>query len=151
MSWGIENPTEFHKLFKKVIITNDIQIKEDLYSIAMGIVFSIPSAKSKEYVTNLSTWLIENLFSADAIQQNYSAAIRYYGYAIIRYANSVGCCSDSDLDLSSPPYKTTTSIPLNKEATSGERTGGLDYDVSHGVAVARRPSAVLFPYWYTLT
>lgn len=132
--WACQCPSEFFVLFKTTILTNDLQMKEDLYSVLMGLVFT--NRSDKELISEICKWLIENLYAVEVISQNYSVAIRYYASSIMKYAFSIGCCSDSDIELCTPPYKVTGTLNLSKEAIKGTRMGGfgpIDYDLSRYV------------------
>jgi len=135
MKWSYMQPLEFYKLFELTYSTNDPQMKEDLFSIAMGTVFMLE--KEDPCITLFGEWMIKNIFAPDKISLNYNCAIRYYSRAIVERAYAFGYISDEDVDKSRPPYHTSeTTIPLNHEAISGTRMGGfgpIDYDLARYV------------------
>ncbi|MBN3525066.1 hypothetical protein [Paenibacillus apiarius] len=109
-------------------------MKEDLLSIAMGTVFMLE--KGYPYIKLFSDWMIKNVFAPDKISMYYSCAIRYYSRAIVERSYAFGEIKDEDVDKSRPPYHTSGTIPLNREATSGTRMGGfgpIDYDLARYV------------------
>ncbi len=134
MKWASAQPSEFYKLFERTWNTNDPQMKEDLFSIAMGTVFMLE--KGHPCIKLFSDWMIENIFASDKIGINYSCAIRYYSRAIAERAYAFGVMNDEDVKKSRPPYKTSGMIPLSHEATSGTRRGGygpINYDLARYV------------------
>lgn len=134
MKWTSRQPFEFYKLFELASSTNDPQMKEDLFALAMGTVFMLQ--KGNPCIKLFSDWIIKNIFARDKISMHYSCAVRYYSRAIVERAYSFGDINDEDIDKSRPPYNTSRTIPLNREATSGTRMGGfgpIDYDLARYV------------------
>mgnify|MGYP002508038531 CR=1 FL=1 len=134
MKWASIQPLEYYKLFKYTCGTNDPQMKEDLFAIAMGTVFMLE--KGHPCIKLFGNWMIENVFASDKIGMYYSCAIRYYGRAIVERSYMLGEIKDEDVDKCRPPYQTYGSIALNREATSGTRMGGfgpIDYDLARYV------------------
>lgn len=134
MKWASMQPFEFYRLFEHTCNTNDPQMKEDLFSIAMGIVFMLE--KGHPCIKLFSDWMIKNIFDTDKISMNYNCAIRYYGRAIVERSYAFGEINDEDIGKCRPPYNTSGTIPLNHEATSGTRMAGfgpIDYDLARYV------------------
>jgi hypothetical protein len=134
MKWASIQPFGFYKLFGLTYNTNDPQMKEDLFAIAMGTVFMLE--EGHPCIKLFSDWMIENVFASDKISMYYNCAIRYYSRAIIERSYAFGYVRVEDVDKSRPPYHTSRTIPLNHEATSGTRMGGfgpIDYDLSRYV------------------
>lgn len=134
MKWASAKPSEFYELFQKTCNTNDPQMKEDLFAIAMGTVFMLE--KGNPCIKLFADWIIKNIFAPDKISMHYSCAIRYYSRAIIERSYAFECIKGNDVDKSRPPYHTTGNISLNHEATSGTRMGGfgpIDYDLARYV------------------
>jgi hypothetical protein len=134
MKWAILQPFEFYKLFEYTWSTNDPQMKEDLFSIAMGTVFMLE--KGHPVIKLFSDWMLNNIFAPNKISMHYNCAIRYYSRAIVERAYAFGNLNDEDVGKSRPPYHTSGTISLNREATSGTRMGGfgpIDYDLARYV------------------
>jgi len=134
MKWAFTQPFEFYKLFEQTWNTNDPQMKEDLFSIAMGTVFMLE--KGHPCIKLFSDWMINNIFAPDKISLHYNCAIRYYSRAIVERSYAFGNINNEDVGKSRPPYHTSGTIPLNREATSGTRMGGfgpIDYDLARYV------------------
>jgi hypothetical protein len=134
MKWASTQPFEFYTLFEHTWCTNDPQMKEDLFAIAMGTVFMLE--KGHPCIKLFSDWMIKNIFAPDKISMYYNCAIRYYSRAIVERSYAFGDINDEDVGKSRPPYHTIGTIPLNREATSGTRMGGfgpIDYDLARYV------------------
>ncbi len=134
MKWALAQPFEFYKLFEHTCKTNDLQMQEDLFAIAMGTVFMLE--KGNPCLKLFSDWVMNNVFAPDKIGMNYSCAIRYYSRAIIERCYAFGEINEEDLEKSRPPYNTNRAIPLQQEATSGTRMGGfgpIKYDLARYV------------------
>ncbi|WP_283592148.1 hypothetical protein [Clostridium butanoliproducens] len=134
MNWASMQPFEFYKLFKNTCNTNDPQMKEDLFAVAMGTVFMLE--KEHPCIKLFSDWMIQNIFALDKISIYYNCAIRYYSRAIVERSYSFGYVKDEDVNKSRPPYHTSGTIPLNREATFGTRMGGfgpISYDLARYV------------------
>lgn len=134
MKWASTQPFEFYKLFELTCSTNDPQMKEDLFAIAMGTVFMLE--KGHPCIKLFSDWIINNIFDSDRISMHYSCAIRYYSRAIVERSYAFGDVTGENVNKSRPPYHTSGVITLNQEATSGTRMGGfgpIDYDLARYV------------------
>lgn len=134
MKWSAMNPFEFYNLFELICNTNDPQMREDLFAIAMGTVFILE--KGHPCIKLFCDWVIKNIFASDKINMNYSCAVRYYSRAIVERSYAFGDITVEDVNKSRPPYNTSGIIPLNHEAISGTRMGGfgpIDYDLARYV------------------
>lgn len=134
-NWGTLCPLEFLELFQLTYQTNDPQMKEDLLSIAMGVIYVIPTDHS--IIDIFGKWVINEVFADGKIQNNLDAAIRYYARAIGERAYSCGFISLDQVLLCRPPYKLGDEyIAMNFNATKGTVMSGyslIDYDLSRYV------------------
>jgi hypothetical protein len=133
--WGVLCPFEFSKLFQLTYQANDPQMKEDLLSIAMGVIFAIPTTHL--VIDFFGKWVISEIFSDGKIETNLDAAIRYYARAIAERAYSCGFISLEEVVLCRPPYKVGNEyIKMNVDATKGTVMSGYSpiyYDLSRYV------------------
>lgn len=136
MEWARLVPEEFYRLFLKFSSVNDPQIKSDLFSILMCLMYD---GADPALVKNASDWILENILHPDRIDSNRDISVRYYSIAIIRRAIIMGILDEQMVAEYMPPYTVTgNSIALNKDAISGTRMGGysaIDYDLSRYVLV----------------
>ena len=136
MEWARLAPEEFYRLFLKFSSVNDPQIKSDLCSILMCLMYD---GADQALVKNASDWILENILHPDKIDSNRDISIRYYSMAIIKRAIIMGILDEQTVVEYMPPYAVTgNSIALNKDALSGTRMGGysaIDYDLSRYVLV----------------
>ncbi|MFS0594425.1 hypothetical protein AB1L05_22895 [Cytobacillus horneckiae] len=134
MKWATKQPLEFYKMFQDTYKTNDPQMKEDLFAIAMGTVFMLE--KGHLCIKLFSNWMLNNIFAPEKINLYYNCAIRYYSRAIVERSYAFEEIKAEDVEKSRPPYHTFGNIPLNLKATSGTRMGGygpIDYDLARYV------------------
>ena len=136
MDWARKAPEEFHKLFLKFSAVNDPQIKSDLFSILMCLIYE---GADNELIKNISEWIIENILHPEKIDDNRDISIRYYCIAILKRAEMLGILTSTNLAQHLPPYSATSNhITLNKDALSGTRMGGysaIDYDLARYVLI----------------
>lgn len=136
MAWAHVVPEEFYKLFLKFSAVNDPQIKSDLFSILMCLIYD---GANQALIKNASDWILENILHPDRIDGNRDISVRYYSIAIIKRAIIMGILDEQTVVQYMPPYTVTgNSIALNKDALSGTRMGGysaIDYDLSRYVLV----------------
>ena len=136
MSWARLAPFEFYKLFLKFSTVNDPQIRSDIFSILMSLLFE---DENSNLIKEASNWLISNVLAPDKIQENYDISIRYYSCAIVQKAVNMGFFDAEDAKPYFPPYKAVGNyIQLNKDALSGSRMGGysgIDYDLARYVLI----------------
>ncbi|HOJ12252.1 MAG TPA: hypothetical protein PK733_16915, partial [Clostridiales bacterium] len=134
-NWSILQPLEFIELFKITYQANDPQMKEELLSIAMGIVFTMPT--DSLVIDTFGKWVLEEVFTDGKIQNTFDAAIRYYSRAIAERAYSCGFISQKQILECRPPYKSSSKcISMNIDATEGTVMSGygpIDYDLSRYV------------------
>ncbi len=129
-NWAYKNTSEFYKLFKCTYTTNDPQMKEDLFAVAMSTVFMLQ--EGNPYIEYFSDFMLNNIFALDKLNENYNCAIRYYARAIVERSYKLGIITHDVVEKSRPPYNTNRVIELNNEATSGTRMGGfkaISYDL----------------------
>ena len=136
MEWACLAPEEFYKLFLKFSSVNDPQIKSDLFSILMCLIYD---GADRELVKAASTWLLENILHPEKIDNNRDISVRYYSIAVIKRAVMLGILDEKAITMYMPPYSVTgNSIALNKDALKGTRMSGysaIDYDLSRYVLV----------------
>jgi len=136
MEWAHLVPEEFYRLFLKFSSVNDPQIKSDLFSILMCLMYD---GADQKLVRTVSDWTLENVLHPKKIDDNRDISIRYYAIAIIKRAVMLGLLDEKVVAAYMPPYSVTgNSIALNKDALSGTRMGGfsaIDYDLSRYVLV----------------
>lgn len=136
MKWACLVPEEFYGLFLKFSSVNDPQIKSDLFSVMMCLVYD---RADQTLVKNASDWILENILHSDRIDSNRDISIRYYSIAIIKKAITMGILDEQTVIEYMPPYTASSySITLNKEALSGTRMGGysaINYDLSRYVLI----------------
>lgn len=136
MEWARLAPEEFYRLFLKFSSVNDPQIKSDLFSILMCLMYD---GADPALVKNASEWILENILHPDRIDSNRDISVRYYAIAIIKRAIIMEILDEHAVAEYMPPYAVTgNSIALNKDALSGTRMGGysaIDYDLSRYVLV----------------
>lgn len=136
MKWAMLAPIEFYRLFLKFSSVNDPQIRSDIFSILMCLLFE---TENEYIIKEAAVWLLKNILAHDRIQENYDIAIRYYSCAIVQKAISMGFVDKKYAKPFLPPYNPVGNyIPLNKEALSGTRMGGysgIDYDLARYVLI----------------
>lgn len=136
MEWAHLVPEEFYRLFLKFSSVNDPQIKSDLFSILMCLIYDDTDQK---LVKIASDWILENILHPEKIDENRDISVRYYCIAIINRAIMLGIVNKEAIAIYMPPYSATgNNIVLNKDALSGTRMEGysaIDYDLSRYVLV----------------
>ena len=136
MEWARLAPEEFYELFLKFSSVNDPQIKSDLFSILMCLIYD---TANQELTKSVSNWILENILHPDKIDNNRDISIRYYSIAIIKRAVTMEILDEQSIIAYMPPYSVSgNDITLNKNALSGTRMGGysaIDYDLSRYVLV----------------
>lgn len=137
--WGLAQPLEFWKLFKKCISIDDMQILEDIFAVAYGI--ALDQFICDDYLISASNWIIENLFSIDGLKKYENVVLRYYGAGIIKIAISHGLKNSEMNKLITPPYTYESNLlPLCLDAIEAKRIGGygpIDYDLARYVLCDR--------------
>lgn len=87
MTWSLLAPEEFYQLFLKFSFVNDPQIRSDIFSILMCLLFE---TENKFIIEKAVTWLIKNILAPDKIEENRDIAIGYYSSAIVQKAIFMG-------------------------------------------------------------
>lgn len=136
MEWALRVPEEYYKLFLHFTAVNDPQIKSDLFSILMCLIYD---SADYELTKVASEWILENILHPDKIDDNRDIAIRYFSIAIVNRAVMLNILNSDDLEKFLPPYSVDGNrISLNKDALDGTRMGGysaIDYDLARYVLV----------------
>ena len=136
MKWSRLAPDEFYKLFLKFSSVNDPQIRSDMFSILMSLLFE---DENTELLNTAAKWLMENILEPDKIEENRDIAIRHYSTSIVRKAVSLGIVDSETASKYLPPFTPTTNdIALSKEALTGTYMGGyggISYDLGRYVLI----------------
>ena len=134
MHWALESPDEFYKLFLKFATVNDPQIRSDVFSILMSLVYE---RENSELLQKASCWIMENILSSEKIEENRDASVRYYSTSIIRKAAELGVIESCLANRFLPPYRSTAyNIQMSEEALTGTYMGGyrgITYDLGRYV------------------
>ena len=134
MEWARLVPEEFYELFLKFSSVNDPQIKSDLFSILMCLIYD---TANQELTKSVSNWILEIILHPDKIDNNRDISIRYYSIAIIKRAITMEILDEQAIIAYMPPYSVAgNNITLSKNALSGTRMGGysaIGYDLSRYV------------------
>lgn len=136
MEWALLVPKEYFKLIKKFNNVNDPQIRSDLYSILVCMIYECADEK---LLGEVCQWICQNVLHPDKIDDNRDIAVRYYSIAILRKGISAGVISQEEAKKCLPPYSLSTlNIALNKDALQGSRMegySGIDYDLARYVLI----------------
>lgn len=136
MKWALMVPNEFYNIFLKFAFSDDPQIRSDIFSILMSLLYEINDMHLLKIATQ---WLMKNILSPEKIDDNRDIAIRYYSISILRRAVYLGLIDKKKAIPYLPPYIIDNKkIPLNKDAFSGTRMGGysgITYDLSRYVLI----------------
>ena len=136
MVWAKKVPNQFFLLFLHFADVNDPQIKSDLFSILMCLVYD---GADNELIKEIVDWILNNTLLPSNIEQNRDVSVRYYSVAIIQKAIMMGLYAEDDIKESLPPYVfKNTDLELNLDALSGTRMGGysaIKYDLARYVLV----------------
>lgn len=142
MRWAKYNPYEFYELFIKFSIINDPQIRSDLFSILVCLVYD---GADSTIIKKASDWMIENILNPSKVLNIMDVSIRYYAIAIVNKAVLIGLYSSEDVSSYMPPYKSDNyAIALNERALSGTRMSGysaISYDLARYVLIDHFESA----------
>lgn len=142
MEWSLLVPDEFYELFLKFAFVNDPQIRSDIFSVLMCVLFECSNIS---LLKKASTWLCKNILAPDKIDDNRDLAVRYYSIAIVRKAVSLNVIPKEEATIFLPPYKVNNyKITLNKDALNGTRMGGysaINYDLARYVLIDHIESA----------
>ena len=133
MNWAILCPHEFVLLLNKIDSINDIQVIEQIYSIAMCLCYKI---KEKDIVNEIISIIDKKFFVGDKIKI-YNFQIRTYIRDIAELALKLDVIKPDEINKYIPPYNCDNVINLNKKAAEeGTRMGGysaIDYDLARYV------------------
>ncbi|PEE97786.1 hypothetical protein CON21_26255 [Bacillus thuringiensis] len=143
--WAVNHPLEFFKLFQLVIKTNDIQMKEDIYSIAAGSVLA--NQMNEEFVKSFCNWIIKFIYPDINICRTNNIAIRYYTRSILESGYRKGYINEATIERCRPPYFNKEDIPIDITAITGSRMGGygpIDYDLSRYVLIDQINSSFFY-------
>ena len=136
MEWARMVPRQYYELFLHFADVNDPQIKSDLFSILMCLVYD---GADIELIKEITDWVLSSILASSIIDQNRDISIRYYSIAIIEKAINLGLYAHEEVEESLPPYcVNNTEIILNKDALTGTRMRGysaIDYDLARYVLV----------------
>lgn len=133
--WGINNPYEYLDLLLYCADINDEQIVEDIFAIAYGI--ALGKSVQKEYLVQLSSWIVENVYSDEGLFKYENSAVRYYCKGIVRIAISKGICeAESEMKISEKYIRKSSFMPAYKDSFDSKRLSGygpIDYDLARYV------------------
>lgn len=136
MRWALLCPAEFYKLFLQFAFVNDAQIRSDIFSILMCLLFE---TEDKQLIAQAAAWLMENVLNPQRIEENRDIAIRYYSMEIVRKAVSMNIFLPEDAAQYLPPYQPQKNyIQLDKDALEGTRMegySGITYDLARYVLI----------------
>ena len=136
MAWANTCPKEYFKLFLSFKDVNDPQIKSDLFSILMCLVYA---GIDNDMIKEISDWVLSNVLAPSVIDRNRDVSIRYYSIGIIEKAKMLGIYSEESLKAYLPPYiQSNNDILMNKDALAGTRMGGysaINYDLARYVLI----------------
>ncbi len=136
MIWAQTDPHQFFTLFQHFSEVNDPQIRSDLFSILMCLVYDFDDAG---FTKEISAWILSNVLAPSVIDQNRDISVRYYSIAIIEKAKISGIFTDEEVEEYLPPYNAENNdIVLDKNALSGTRMGGysaISYDLARYVLI----------------
>lgn len=136
MVWARSVPYHFFELFLHFSDVNDPQIKSDLFSILMCLVYDGADAT---LVKEIADWILNNTLLPSNVEQNRDVSIRYYAIAIIQKAIALNLYEEDDIKKFLPPYSfANIDISLNRDALSEARIDGysaISYDLARYVLV----------------
>lgn len=142
MRWAKHNPCDFYNLFLKFSLINDPQIKSDLFSILVCLVYDGADAA---IIKKASNWMMENVLNPAKVFGIMDVSIRYYAIAIVNKAVMIGLYSSDDVVSYMPPYKSDDyAIALDERALAGTRMRGysaIEYDLARYVLIDHFESA----------
>ena len=136
MHWAKQNPDGFYELFIKYSTVNDPQIRSDLFSILVCVIYGVADSSIIKKATD---WMMENILHPTKIFNITDVSLRYYAIAIVHKSVMSGLYSNEDISAYMPPYKSDDYyIPLDARALSGTRMSGysaIDYDLARYVLI----------------
>lgn len=133
--WGMNDSHEFISLFLHFVMSNDMQLVEDIFAVTYGICLDINT--SNEFLSDISYWCSKNVFSKKGLNKYCNTAIRFYARGIIEISIGRKVVDPSKLNKYYPPYSVNYKFPnLFKAAINSERMRGfgpIDYDLARYV------------------
>lgn len=122
--WGAKKPSEFIKLFKLLIPTNDPQLNEMLVCCAFGIT-SVLKPQEIDFVKEMVNWLLGNVFNQEGLERYRSSIIRGTGRVIVERAFQLCLISETDMQQARPPFSIEFEmLPLDKAAAQASQSYG---------------------------
>lgn len=122
--WGAKKPSEFIKLFKLLMPTNDPQLNEMVVCCAYGITSVLKPGKIV-FVQDMANWLLENVFTQQGLKRYRSSIIRGTGRAIVERAFQLGLTSAEEVQRTRPPFSLRFEmLPLDKAAAQASESYG---------------------------
>lgn len=145
IKWGMKNPHEFVRIFKRFDNCNDPQIREDIFAIAEEIVCQgdLESVVMKQFYEIAYA----AVFKCPDKQGNRDAAIRNYARLLAEHCGWNGLLARGEIDLCRPPYSfdvNNSVMPICKLASHAKAMHGygpIHYDLARYVLVDRLASA----------
>lgn len=133
--WGIDNSEQFFMLLIYCADINDEQIIEDIFSVAYGI--ALGQYVKDEYLSKMTTWIMENVFSDAGLIKYENVVVRYYCKGIVEMAISRNLYDKDKESKLIPPYDYNACImPAYEKAFEAKRMFGyepIDYDLARYV------------------
>lgn len=133
MAWAMQSPEEYYQLFLRFAENNDPQIRSDLFSILMCLVYEI---EDTAIIRKAAEWVIQHVLSPSCIDRNRDISVRYYAIGILRRAKQAGMIQE-DISQYLPPYSLKNKdIDLSQDALTGTRMEGykaIHYDLARYV------------------
>ena len=133
MKWGLLCPQQFVLLLDKISNSNDLQLLEQIYGIAMCVCNKVHDENVVKEILNI----INRIFYKDEKIKIYDFQIRSYIRDIAEKAFNMGLISYQKLQKYVPPYNCDKVLELNKDAAMyGNRMAGysaIHYDLARYV------------------
>jgi len=101
--WGTLNVGEFIRLLDLVFFCKDLQIQEDLATIALGIAGLIN--KQGKGLAELAKWMLVNVFNTNGEALILNSAVRYGARAVVERAFQLGETTLPEVQRARPPYQ----------------------------------------------
>jgi hypothetical protein len=122
--WGVKSTSEFIKLFKLLMPTNDPQLNEMIVCCAYGIT-SVLKPVETGFVQDMAIWLLGNVFTQEGLKRYRSSIIRGTGRVIVERAFQLGLISAEEVQRARPPFLLKFEmLLLDKEAAQASESYG---------------------------
>lgn len=122
--WGVKSTSEFIKLFKLLMATNDPQLNEMLVCCAYGIT-SVLKPVETGFVQDMANWLLGNVFTQEGLKKYRSSIIRGTGHVMVERAFQLGLISAEEVQRARPPFSLKFEmLPLDKAAAQASESYG---------------------------